>query len=61
MSKTKEKAKEKGATIIQSCTMCEHLTSAKLYLELYLSQFDDQESYDELILIYDKKKQELNC
>jgi hypothetical protein len=61
MSEAKEDAKEKGIVIIESCTNCEHFKTVKLYLELYLSQFDDQESYDELVLIYEKKKQELNC
>jgi hypothetical protein len=61
MSEAKEDAREKGIVIIESCTNCEHFEGAKLYLELYHSQFNDQESYDELILIYEKKKQELNC
>jgi hypothetical protein len=61
MSEAKEDAREKGIVIIESCTNCDHCEGAKLYLDLYLSQFDDQESYDELILIYEKKKQELNC
>lgn len=61
MSEAKEDAREKGIVVIESCTNCDHFEGAKLYLDLYLSQFDDQESYDELILIYEKKRKELNC
>lgn len=61
MSEAKEDAKEKGIVIIESCTNCEHIEGAKAYLDLYLSQFDDQESYDELIIIYERKRNELNC
>lgn len=61
MSEAKETAKEKALEIIESCTICDHFEGAKSYLDLYLSQFNDEETYNELVLIYEKKKQELNC
>lgn len=54
-------AREKALEIIESCTVCDQLGAAKTYIDLFLSQFGDQEIYDELVLIYEKKKKELNC
>jgi hypothetical protein len=61
MSESKKKAKEKSVLVIKSCVNCNHIKCAKLYLDLYLLRFNDLESYNELLLIYDKKKQVLNC
>lgn len=61
MGEAKETAKEKALEIIESCTICDHFEGAKSYLDLYLSQFNDEKTYNELVLIYEKKKQVLNC
>ena len=61
MNKAKEKARKKAVNIIESCTTCEHFESAKSYLDLFLSSFEDEEMYDILLATYEQKKQELNC
>lgn len=61
MSKIKEKARKKAVKIIESCTTCEHFETAKSYLDLFLSSFEDDEMYDILLATYEQKKQELNC
>jgi hypothetical protein len=54
-------AREKAEAVINSCANCEHFESTKPYLELFLKQFQDQEAYNELVLLIQKRKQELNC
>jgi|Laugrespbdmm15sd_2_1035082.scaffolds.fasta_scaffold547146_1 hypothetical protein len=53
--------KEKAEAIIKSCITCEHLITAKPYLELFLKQFGDIEGYEELVKQYEQKTIELNC
>lgn len=54
-------AKEKAIAVIESCTTCDHFENAFPYLKLYLKSSDDQEGYNELVILFKNKKIELNC
>lgn len=54
-------AREKAEAVINSCTNCGHFAAAVPYLELFLKQFQDQNAYNELVIHFQTRKQELNC
>ena len=54
-------AKEKAIAIIDSCVICEHFAHAVPFLELFLKQFKDQDAYNELMVIFNNKKIEIDC
>lgn len=54
-------AREKAEAVIQSCTNCEHFASAVPYIELFKKQFNDQTAYNELVILFKNRKQELHC
>lgn len=54
-------AYDKALAIINSCTMCLHFENALLFIELFLKQFNNIETYNELIDSFKHKKIELNC
>jgi hypothetical protein len=60
MNDEQEIAKLKGIDIIQSCETLEQLIAAKNYINLYLDNFNDNESYNDLIILYNKKDSELS-
>jgi len=53
--------KDKAIAVIESCATCEHCDNAVPYLELYLKSSNDQEGYNELVILFKDKKIELNC
>lgn len=54
-------AKEKAEAIIDSCITCDHFTTAMPYIELFYKQFNDEVVYKELMDLYEKKFNELQC
>lgn len=56
-----EIAENKTVNVINSCTNCEHFGYAKSFIELFFKQFNDQESYNELVILFKTKQQEFNC
>lgn len=54
-------AKEKAEAIITSCTNYKHFAATIPYLELFHKQFKDQVAYNELVIKFKIRKQELNC
>lgn len=54
-------AREKAEAVINSCTRCDHFANAVPYIDLFLKQFQDQEAYNELVIMFKNRKQELNC
>lgn len=54
-------AKEKAKAIIESCITCDHFNTVIPYIELYHKQFNDEDTYKELLDLYKKKYNELHC
>jgi hypothetical protein len=54
-------AEEKAIAIIDSCEDCNHIASAISYLELFVKTFNDEKTYDELLILLKYKRKKLNC
>ena len=48
-------AKEKAQAIIESCVTCDHFSSVVPYIELFHKQFNDENSYNDLLNLYQER------
>ena len=54
-------AELKAEAIIDSCTKCEHIENAKLYIELFNERFNMIHPYKRLCNLLEAKKLKLKC